>query len=85
MGGGFFFLRQEYWNGLPFPPLGDLHNPEIKPTSSASPAVQVDFFLPLSHLGSLNQQGYILEIHCWEFRGGPVARTPCFHCCGPGV
>ena len=36
------FLRQEYWNGLPFPPLGDLHNPEIKPTYSASPAVQVD-------------------------------------------
>ena len=34
----FFFLRQEYWNGLPFPPPGDLHNPESKPTSSASPA-----------------------------------------------
>ena len=33
------FLRQQYWNGLPFPPPGDLHNPEIKPTSSASSAV----------------------------------------------
>ena len=25
------FSRQEYWNGLPFPPLGDLPNPKIKP------------------------------------------------------
>ena len=27
---------QEYWSGLPFPPLGDLPNPGIKPTSPAS-------------------------------------------------
>ena len=27
------FSRQEYWNGLPFPPPGDLHGPEIKPMS----------------------------------------------------
>ena len=32
------FSRQEYWNGLPFPPLGDLPNPGIKPASLASPA-----------------------------------------------
>ena len=25
------FSRQEYWNGLPFPPPGDLPNPGIKP------------------------------------------------------
>ena len=25
------FPRQEYWNGLPFPPLGDLPNPGIEP------------------------------------------------------
>ena len=24
------FSRQEYWSGLPFPPLGDLPNPGIK-------------------------------------------------------
>ena len=29
------FLRQEYWSGLPFPPPGDLPDPEIKPTSLA--------------------------------------------------
>ena len=25
------FSRQEYWSGLPFPSLGDLHNPGIEP------------------------------------------------------
>ena len=33
------FSRQEYWSGLPCPPPGDLPNPGIKPTSSASPAL----------------------------------------------
>ena len=27
------FPRQEYWNGLPFPPPGDFPNPGIKPPS----------------------------------------------------
>ena len=31
------FSRQEYWNGLPFPPLGDLPDPGIKPRSLVSP------------------------------------------------
>ena len=29
------FSRQEYWNGLPFPPPGDLPNPGIELTSPA--------------------------------------------------
>jgi len=29
-------FREEYWSGLPFPPLGDLPDPWIKPTSAAS-------------------------------------------------
>ena len=32
------FLRQEYWNGLPFPSPGDLPDPRIKsacPTSAS--------------------------------------------------
>ena len=33
------FLRQEYWNGLPFTSPGDLPAPGIKP---ASPALQAD-------------------------------------------
>ena len=36
------FSRQEYGNGLSFPPPGDLPNPGIEPTSPVSPALQAD-------------------------------------------
>ena len=36
--------RQEYWSGLPFPPLGDLPNPGIEPVSLMSPALAGGFF-----------------------------------------
>jgi len=39
------FSRQEYWSGLPFPLLGDLPDPAIKPMS---PAWQAESLL-LSH------------------------------------
>ena len=35
------FLRQEYWSFLPFPPPGDLSDPEIE---HASPALAGRFF-----------------------------------------
>ena len=38
------FSRQEYWNGLPSPSLGDLPDPGIKPTSPESPALACEFF-----------------------------------------
>ena len=39
------FSRQEYWNGLPFPPPGDhLPYPGIEPSSPASPALAGRFF-----------------------------------------
>ena len=34
------FSRQEYWSGLPCPPLGDLPKPGIEPRSAA---LQVDY------------------------------------------
>ena len=37
-----FFSRQEYWNGLPCLPPGDLPNPGIKPRS---PKLQADSLL----------------------------------------
>ena len=43
------FSRQEYWSGLPFPSLGNLPNPGIKP---GCPTLQVDLYC-LSHQGSL--------------------------------
>ena len=45
------FSRQEYWSGLPFPPLGDLPNLGIE---FMSPALKADS-LPLSHQGSPNE------------------------------
>ena len=43
------FSRQEYWNGLPCPPPGDLPNPGIKPVSYVSWNWQVS--LPLMPSG----------------------------------
>ena len=43
--------RQEYWSGLPFPSPVDLPNPEIKPVSFVSSALQADS-LSLCHLGN---------------------------------
>ena len=38
------FARQEYWSGLPFPPLGDLPDSGIEPASLMSPALAGRFF-----------------------------------------
>ena len=38
------FFRQEYWNGLPLPPSGDLPDSGIEPASLASPALAGSFF-----------------------------------------
>ena len=46
------FSQQDYWSGLPFPPLGDLPNPGIKSVPPVSPALQADSLL-LSNEGSL--------------------------------
>ena len=37
--------RQEYWSGLPFLPLGNFSDPEIKPTFPVSPALDGRFFI----------------------------------------
>ena len=39
------FSRQEYWSGLPCPPLGDLLDLRIEPMSPASSASQADSLL----------------------------------------
>ena len=41
------FSRQEYWNGLPFPPPVDLPDPGIKPRYPVSPALTDRFFITL--------------------------------------
>ena len=50
------FSRQEYWNRLPFPTLGDLPDPGIKPASFVSPALAGGFFtiVPLRKPNKIN-------------------------------
>jgi len=38
------FSRQDYRNGPPFPPLGDVSDPGTKPMSLVSPALAGGFF-----------------------------------------
>ena len=38
------FSREEYWNGLPCPPPGDLPDPGIELESFMSPALAGGFF-----------------------------------------
>ena len=38
------FSSQEYWSGLPCPPLGNLPDPKTEPTSLASPVLAGRFF-----------------------------------------
>ena len=50
------FSSQEYWDGFPCPPPGNLPDPEFEPPSPEAPVLSGKFFadsLPLSHLGSL--------------------------------
>ena len=46
------FSRQEYWSGLPFPPPGDLPDPETEPRLLRLLHWQADSLAP-RHLGSL--------------------------------
>ena len=71
----FGFFRQEYWSGLPFPPSGDLPNPETEPMSP-SPAWQENSLF-LSHLGSppWEQQSLKVEGACVFKTTGPSLRS----------
>ena len=54
------FSRQEYRNGLPCPPPGDLLNPGIECTAPATPAL--DFFFTAEPPVKLSMEGWILAI-----------------------
>ena len=48
------FSKQEYWSGVPFPPPGDLPNPEIKAKSLKSPSLAGRFFTTSTTWEALN-------------------------------
>ena len=62
------FSRQEYWSGLPFPTLGYLPSPGIKPTSLVLQLWQMDS-LPLCHQGDARKRLSSVELlsHVWLF------------------
>ena len=66
------FPRQEYQCEFPFPPPGDLPDPEIGPMSPVSPTLQVDS-LPLSHLREKKKIKTMLSlIHSIVFDGSSM-------------
>ena len=68
------FSRQECWSGLPFPPPGDLPDPEIKLISLKSPVLPADS-LPLSYQGS-PQRGMLLLLLLSRFSRVRLCATP---------
>ena len=54
------FSRQEYWNGLPCSPPGDLPDPGIEPMSIISPAFAGRFFTT-----STTWEDWNLEMSSW--------------------
>ena len=62
-------LRQEYWNGLPCPPPGDLSNPGIEPGSPALQAHSLPAVLPgmlsLFHNPAKLSLGQLLGLCLW--------------------
>ena len=54
---------QEYWGGLPCPPLGDLLNPEIKPESLVSPALAGGFFTTSTTWEAPQEEGNVTITH----------------------
>ena len=59
------FLRQEYWNELPFPSPGDLPNQGIEP---GSPVLQADS-LPREPPGTQNSPGKSTRVGSIPFSG----------------
>ena len=58
---------QGYWNGLPFPPPGNLSHPGIKPTSPETPGKQILFYwatweAPNTRLWIV----YKAKVHSWS-------------------
>ena len=58
------FSRQEYWSGLPYPLLGDLRYPGIKPVPFISPTLAGRFFTTSTIWEALINQDFLLIYEC---------------------
>ena len=61
------FYRQEYGSGLPFPTLGELADPGIKPVSLVSPALAGRFFTTVSPGKPLSLSYIYIYIYIYIF------------------
>ena len=76
------FSRQEQWSGLPWPPLGDLPDPGIKPTFLMSPALAGGFFTTSSAKEAPSLQLILYLVLYASF--SPTAILSCFLPLPPG-
>ena len=65
------FCRQEYLSGVPFPPPGDLPNPEIELISVQSPALAGGLFSTLA--SSSNSSSFCMKLSYIYTEGDPRA------------
>ena len=62
------FYRQESWSGLPFPALGDLPDPGIRPVSFESPTLANGFFT-ISAAWEAKEKIFVLKVLEGKERG----------------
>ena len=79
-------FRQEYWSGLPCPPLGDLLNPGIEAASPVSPALAGGFFTTIATCEASESPTYELKelkVPSAQFQGCHTEISPLPHraCC----
>ena len=55
------FSQQEYWNGVPFPPPGDLPDPGIEPISFNVSCIGKWIVLPVAPPGKLVLKGTLYK------------------------
>ena len=86
------FSRQEYWNGLPCPPPGDLPDAGIEPVPLTSPALAGRFFTtsatweaPLPRASDANDLTCVFtHVSVLDFPGGSDSKASVYQCGRPG-
>ena len=70
--------RQEYWSGLPCPPVGDLPHSGMEPKSLVSPVLASEFFttsITQEALCTYNTMLYLYNIHSTYLMRGNTGCT----------
>ena len=63
--------RQKYWSGLPFPTLGHLPDPGVKPMSFVSPVLAGGFFTTEPPGKPHLSEGYVVIFGCVHMKMSP--------------